>query len=111
MVIQAVRFALSDADENLTEALKPKLIGMLTTMLGDPVLENRRLALTTLNAATNNKAVLILPHLSMFLPLVIQESIINPALVREVIMGPFRHKVDDGLEIRKVNILETSRNN
>jgi len=101
MVIQAIRFALSDADETFTEALKPMLIYILTTMLNDPVLENRRLALTTLNSATNNKAALILPHLSSLLPLVIKESKVNPDFVRDVQMGPFKIKVDDGLEIRK----------
>lgn len=75
---------------------------MLSAMLNDPELENRRLALITLNSATQNKGALILPHLSQLLPLVIKESNINPALIREVQMGPFKHKVDDGLEIRKV---------
>ena len=76
---------------------------MLSTMLNDTELENRRLALITLNAATQNKASLVLPHLSQLLPLVMKESEPNSALVREVQMGPFKHKVDDGLEIRKVN--------
>ncbi|MCJ1478839.1 hypothetical protein MMC13_007523 [Lambiella insularis] len=101
MVIQAVRFAFADTDESFDEVLKPILVKMLSTMLEDSDLENRRLALMTLNAATQNKASLVLPHLSELLPLVINESKINPALVREVQMGPFKHKVDDGLEIRK----------
>ena len=104
MVIQAIRFTLADTDETFDEILKPILIEMLTTMLNDPVLENRRLALTTLNSATHNKPTIILPHLSQLYPLVIKQSIINPDLVREVQMGPFRHKVDDGLEVRKVII-------
>ena len=74
-------------------------------MLNDPELENRRLALITLNSATQNKSALILPHLSQLLPFVIEESKLNPILVREVQMGPFKHKVDDGLEIRKVLII------
>ncbi|MCJ1401202.1 hypothetical protein MMC11_004414 [Xylographa trunciseda] len=101
MVIQAVRFALTDADETFDEVLKPLLVRMLSTMLNDSELENRRLALITLNAATQNKANLVLPHLSQLLPLVMKESMLNPTLVREVQMGPFKHKVDDGLEIRK----------
>lgn len=105
MVIQAVRFALTDADEAFDEVLKPILVGMLSAMLNDPELENRRLALITLNSATQNKGALILPHLSQLLPLVIKESNLNPALIREVQMGPFKHKVDDGLEIRKVRDL------
>ena len=30
------------------------------------------------------------------------ESIIKQELIREVTMGPFKHKIDDGLEVRKV---------
>ncbi|MCJ1437915.1 hypothetical protein MMC27_007302 [Xylographa pallens] len=101
MAIQALRFALTDADETFDEVLKPLLVRMLSTMLNDAELENRRLALITLNAATQNKASLVLPYLSQLLPLVMKESEPNSALVREVQMGPFKHKVDDGLEIRK----------
>ena len=103
MVIQAVRFTLADSDEAFDDILKPILVNMLTTMLNDASLENRRLALTTLNSATTNKSDIILPHLAQLIPLVIKESKTNPDLIREVQMGPFKHKVDDGLELRKVS--------
>ena len=103
MVIQAVRFAFTDTDREFDRALKPILVGMLITMLNDNTVENRRLALTTLNSATNNKAALVLPHIHQLLPFVVKDSIINPELIREVTMGPFKHKVDDGLEVRKVS--------
>lgn len=102
MIIQAIRFTLPDSDEIFDTVLKTTLIDMLTTMLHDEELENRRLALTTLNSAAHNKPELIIPNLSRLLPLVMNESVIKPELVREVMMGPFKHKVDDGLEVRKV---------
>lgn len=102
MVIQAVRFTFADSDDAFDEVLKPLLIKMLTMMLNDPNIENRRLALSTLNSATANKSDIVLPHLSQLLPLVMKESRINADLIREVQMGPFKHKVDDGLELRKV---------
>lgn len=74
---------------------------MLTTMLNDPSLEDRRLALTTFTSAAHNKPDLIHPHFSTLIPVAIKETIIRPELVREVQMGPFKHKVDDGLELRK----------
>lgn len=80
------------------------LTKMLTTMLNDNDLENRRLALTTLNSAIRNKPDFVLPDLSQLVPLVLKDSKTNPKLIREVQMGPFRHKVDDGLEVRKVRI-------
>ncbi|KAL8670060.1 MAG: hypothetical protein Q9168_005379 [Polycauliona sp. 1 TL-2023] len=99
--IQAVRFTLSDSDEGFDEVLRPLLISMLTTMLNDEDLENRRLALGALNSATHNKSEMILPDLASLVPLVVKESKVKPELVREVQMGPFKHKVDDGLEVRK----------
>lgn len=100
--IQAVRFTLSDSDEGFDEVLKPLLVPMLTTMLNDEDLENRRLALGALNSATHNKSDMVLPDLANLVPLVMKESKVKPELVREVQMGPFKHKVDDGLEVRKV---------
>lgn len=103
MAIQAIRYTLPDSDENFDAVLRTMLIDMLTTMMHDPELENRRLALTTLNSASHNKPDLILAHLNLLVPLVMKESVIKPELVREVMMGPFKHKVDDGLEVRKVS--------
>jgi cullin-associated NEDD8-dissociated protein 1 len=104
MVIQAIRYTLPDVDEAFDAVLKTLLVDMLITMIHDSELENRRLALTTLNSAAHNKPDLILPHLGQLLPLVMKESVIKPDLVREVMMGPFKHKVDDGLEVRKVTL-------
>ena len=102
MVIQAVRFTFAEGDEAFDEVLKPLLTTMLTTMLKDVNLENRRLALSTVDSATRNKPDFVLPDLSHLVPLVLEDSKIKPNLIREVQMGPFKHKVDDGLEVRKV---------
>ena len=109
MVIQATRFTFADSDDSFDEILKPMLINMLTTMLNDTNLENRRLALGALISATHNKSEIILPHLAQLIPLVMKESKIKPELVREVQMGPFKHKVDDGLEVRKVGEVRSPR--
>lgn len=102
MTIQAIRYTLPESDDNFDTVLKSALLDMLNIMLRDTELENRRLALTTLNSAAHNKPDLIVPNLSLLLPLVLKESVINQALIREVAMGPFKHKIDDGLEVRKV---------
>ena len=102
MVIQAVRFALSDSDEAMDDALRPNLLKMLTVMLHDTNLDNRRLAMTTVYSAARHKPGMILPSLSKLLPYITKAAEVNPELIREVQMGPFKHKVDDGLETRKV---------
>jgi cullin-associated NEDD8-dissociated protein 1 len=108
MIIQAIRYTLPDSDEAFDAVLKTSLIDILKIMLADPELENRRLALTTLNSAAHNKPDLIIPNLGILLPSVMTESVIKPTLIREVMMGPFKHKVDDGLEVRKVCYLVVS---
>ncbi|KAH3999588.1 hypothetical protein HBI56_087180 [Parastagonospora nodorum] len=101
MVISALRYTFSDTDEAYDEYLRPLVVPMLVQMLNEPDLENRRLALMTFNSAMHNKPDIILPALDQLLPLAMKETVIKPELIREVQMGPFKHKVDDGLEIRK----------
>lgn len=101
MVISALRYTFSDTDPSYDVHLSNSIIPMLTTILSDSDLDNRRLALTTFNSAAHNKPELILPHLSSLLPLAMKETVPRPELIREVQMGPFKHKVDDGLELRK----------
>lgn len=101
MVITALRYTFADTDSSFDIYLQPVIVSMLTTMLSEADLDNRRLALTTFNSAVHNKPELILPHLSELLPLTMKETIVRPELIREVTMGPFKHKVDDGLDLRK----------
>lgn len=54
-----------------------------------------------MNSAARTKPHLIREHLPALLPGLYQETHVNPALVRTVQMGPWTHKVDDGLETRK----------
>lgn len=101
MVITALRYIFSDTDDSYNVYLQTSIIQMLTTMLADGDLENQRLSLSAFNSAFHNKPDLVTPHLSELLPYAMQATVIRPDLVREVAMGPFKHKVDDGLEIRK----------
>jgi cullin-associated NEDD8-dissociated protein 1 len=115
LVISALRYTFTDTDTGYDDCLRPVVVDFLETMLQDSELENRRLALTALNSAATNKAHLLAgAGLEKLLPLVYAESILKPELVREIQMGPFRHRVDDGLEVRKsayetlYSLLETS---
>ncbi|KAI9149550.1 Cullin-associated NEDD8-dissociated protein 1, C-terminal part [Paramyrothecium foliicola] len=101
MAVQAVRYTLPESDEAFDAMLKTVLIDMLLVMLQDDDMEIRRLAMTTLNSAARMKPDLILPHLGELMPFVLGESVVKKELVREVMLGPFKHTVDDGLEVRK----------
>ncbi|KAJ5918525.1 hypothetical protein N7466_010517 [Penicillium verhagenii] len=101
VVISAFRYTLADASNAFNAVLRPLIVPLLTGMLADADLSNHRLALTTLNSAIHNKMNLLLPHLGELLPVVFGDAHIKPELIREVQMGPFKHKVDDGLDLRK----------
>ncbi|EGX94584.1 cullin binding protein CanA [Cordyceps militaris CM01] len=102
MAVQAVRYTLPECDEAFDAVLRNVLIDMLLIMLQDQDMEIRRLAMSTLNSAAHNKPDFILPHLGQLMPLVLCETTLKPELVHEVVLGPFTHTVDDGLEVRKV---------
>ena len=101
MVINALRYTFSDTDTSYDVHLSSNITPMLASMLSDPDINNRRMALTTFNSAVHNKPDLVISHLDTLLPLVMTETVPRPELIREVTMGPFKHKVDDGLELRK----------
>ncbi|KKA26705.1 hypothetical protein TD95_003345 [Thielaviopsis punctulata] len=101
MAIQALRYTLPESNEAFDAALRSVLVSLLLTVLKETDMDNRRLGMTTLTSALQNKPEIILPRLNNLLPFIIEESKIKPHLVREIMMGPFKHTVDDGLEVRK----------
>ncbi|KAL1863160.1 hypothetical protein VTK73DRAFT_6405 [Phialemonium thermophilum] len=101
IAVQALRYTLPEENEVFDRALRPYLVEMLKAMLDDPEMEIRRHAMSTLNSAAHNKPDLILEHLGQLMPFVLRESVIKRELIREIQMGPFKHVVDDGLEVRK----------
>src|SRR5205814_4246229 len=70
-------------------------------LLRDEELEVRRQALVTLNAAAHSKPYVIKNQLSLLLPLLYAELTPRKELMRVVVMGPFKHTIDDGLEGRR----------
>jgi cullin-associated NEDD8-dissociated protein 1 len=100
-VISAFRFTLADASSSYNTLLATTIIPMLKTMLSDSNIGNRRLAVTTLNAAIHNKPELIIPDLGQVLPIVLADSYIKQELIETVKIGPFQHLEDAGLDLRK----------
>jgi cullin-associated NEDD8-dissociated protein 1 len=102
IAVQALRYTLPDDNETFDALLRNSLVDMLKTAMSDDDLEIRRHSMSTLTSATHNKPELILAQLNQLMPFVMSETVIKPELVREVQMGPFKHIIDDGLEVRKV---------
>ncbi|QNP97970.1 YALIA101S06e07976g1_1 [Yarrowia lipolytica] len=59
------------------------------------------LSLTCLNAILHNAPTLALPILPALVSTLITHTYVNADLIRQVQMGPFKLKVDDGLSLRK----------
>ncbi|KAG5891309.1 hypothetical protein JTB14_002870 [Gonioctena quinquepunctata] len=99
-VVTAVKFTISDQPATIDGLLR-LCIGEFLNTLQDPDLNVRRVALVAFNSAAHNKPSLIRDLLGTTLPQLYGETIVKRDLIREVEMGPFKHTVDDGLDIRK----------
>ncbi|GAA5985956.1 hypothetical protein JCM10908_006347 [Rhodotorula pacifica] len=99
-VIAALRFTFTNDSTTYDELLAPLIVEFFQLMR-DSDLGVRRLALSSLNSAAHNKPYLVRSHLDSLLPELYAQTEIDQSLIRIVEMGPFKHKVDDGLDIRK----------
>ncbi|GAA5973424.1 hypothetical protein JCM11641_006452 [Rhodosporidiobolus odoratus] len=99
-VLAALRFTFTNESSTYDELLAPLIVEFFKLMQ-DQDLGVRRLALSSLNSAAHNKPHLVRPHLDTLLPTLYAQTEIDPSLIRIVEMGPFKHKVDDGLDLRK----------
>ncbi|ESO96201.1 hypothetical protein LOTGIDRAFT_202232, partial [Lottia gigantea] len=99
-VVTAIKFTISDQPQPI-DALLKGCIGDFLRTLQDPDLNVRRVALVTFNSAAHNKPSLIRDLLESVLPHLYNETKMRKELIREVEMGPFKHTLDDGLDIRK----------
>ncbi|XP_074862145.1 cullin-associated NEDD8-dissociated protein 1-like [Carettochelys insculpta] len=99
-VVTAIKFTISDQPQPIDVLLKG-CIGDFLKTLQDPDLNVRRVALAMFNSAAHNKPSLIRDLLNTVLPHLYNETQIRRELIREVEMGPFKHTVDDGLDVRK----------
>ncbi|XP_033207231.1 cullin-associated NEDD8-dissociated protein 1 isoform X2 [Belonocnema kinseyi] len=99
-VVTAVKFTISDQPQPIDPMLK-LCMGSFLASLEDPDLNVRRVALVAFNSAAHNKPILVRDLLDSILPKLYTETKIKKELIREVEMGPFKHTVDDGLDLRK----------
>jgi len=99
-VVTAMKFTITDQPQPI-DALLRTTIGDFLSTLEDTDLNVRRVALVAFNSAAHNKPSLIRDLLRTVLPHLYKETEKRKELIREVEMGPFKHEVDDGLDLRK----------
>ncbi|OQR70115.1 cullin-associated NEDD8-dissociated protein 1-like, partial [Tropilaelaps mercedesae] len=99
-VVTAMKFTISDQPQPIDALLKDD-IGRFFQALKDSDLNVRRVALVAFNSAAHNKPALVRDLLPQVMPQLYTETKVRNELIREVEMGPFKHTVDDGLDLRK----------
>ncbi|XP_059648314.1 cullin-associated NEDD8-dissociated protein 1 [Cornus florida] len=99
-VVIAVKYSLVERPEKLDEIIYPEISSFLM-LIKDHDRHVRRAAVLALSTAAHNKPNLIKGLLPELLPLLYDQTIIKQELIRTVDLGPFKHTVDDGLELRK----------
>lgn len=99
-VVSAIKFTISDQPQPIDVLLR-QCIGQFLYTLKDPEPSVRRVALVAFNSAVHNKPSLVRDLLPTLLPHLYGETKVRKELIRELEMGPFKHTVDDGLDIRK----------
>ncbi|GJP34416.1 hypothetical protein CLOM_g18863 [Closterium sp. NIES-68] len=99
-VVAALKFTLTDAPQPIDAYLKQDLASFLF-LLRDDDRHVRRAAVLALTTAAHNKPGLVEDLLPDLLPLLYDQMRVKPEMIRTVDLGPFKHTVDDGLELRK----------
>nr|XP_009762524.1 PREDICTED: cullin-associated NEDD8-dissociated protein 1 [Nicotiana sylvestris]XP_009762525.1 PREDICTED: cullin-associated NEDD8-dissociated protein 1 [Nicotiana sylvestris] len=99
-VVIAVKYSIVERPEKIDEILSHEISSFLM-LIKDKDRHVRRAAVLALSTAAHNKPNLIKGLLPELLPLLYDQTIIQKELIRTVDLGPFKHTVDDGLELRK----------
>jgi len=100
-VIGAIKYAVTDEVSPIDEKLKADLPIFLEQLNKSQPVSVRRAAVLLLNSCAHNKPELLGDTLDKILPNLYAECVFDPALVRVIHLGPFTHKIDDGLDLRK----------
>merc|ERR1712228_459964 len=76
-------------------------ISQFLKSLSDSDLLVKRQTFLSINTIFRVNARLIMNGLDSILPILFAATVTNQSLIREVDLGPFKHRVDDGLPMRK----------
>ncbi|KAG5024111.1 hypothetical protein JHK85_020453 [Glycine max] len=99
-VVIAVKYSIVERPEKIDEIIYPEISSFLM-LIKDNDRHVRRAAVLAISTFAHNKPNLIKGLLPDLLPLLYDQTIVKQELIRTVDLGPFKHIVDDGLELRK----------
>ncbi|ODQ83150.1 hypothetical protein BABINDRAFT_159598 [Babjeviella inositovora NRRL Y-12698] len=99
--VSAFKRLVSRGDDDMTRVINAAFI----TVVDSLQLENiaiKRAVLDTLVSTAHSSFDMVMATLDYALPLIYKELDPRPEYIRSIQMGPFKVKIDDGLEIRKL---------
>eukprot|EP00850_Spirogloea_muscicola_P001350 SM000005S17147 [mRNA] locus=s5:408611:419235:+ [translate_table: standard] len=99
-VVTSIKFTVVGPPAVVEAHMKP-CIRTFLQLIEDEDRHVRRAAVLTLSTAAHNRPSLVVDLLPELLPLLYDQTIVKEELIRTVDLGPFKHTVDDGLELRK----------
>ncbi|KAJ3680666.1 hypothetical protein LUZ60_016944 [Juncus effusus] len=99
-VVIAIKYSIVERTEKIDEILLREISNFLM-LIKDSDRHVRRAAVLALSTAAHNKPNLIKGLLPELLPLLYDQTVVKKEMIRTVDLGPFKHVVDDGLELRK----------
>jgi len=99
-VTTAIKSIVSDKNHP-ADAVLESYVAEFLNLLSDKDLVVRKAALLSLNYLAHHKPKSIRAHLPRHLPLLYGETVVKKELIREVDLGPFKYKQDDGTELRQ----------
>lgn len=100
LVIAGIRYAIVDAPHPVDLSLKGSL-GRYLECLRDSSRHVRKATVQLLSSAIAHKFRLVQEVLRNVLPDLYEQTVKKEDLIRVLDFGPFKHKIDDGIELRK----------
>ncbi|EFC40891.1 predicted protein [Naegleria gruberi] len=100
-VIGAIKYAITDEASPIDDMLRADLPIFLQQLNKQQPVSVRRAVVLLLNSAAHNKPEILNDSLEKVLPSLYAECVFDANLVRIIHLGPFTHKIDDGLDLRK----------
>ena len=101
MALSGLKNSVLDSDHSIDQVLRDKWIPEAMKRLSDGDVSVRRSATLLLTLVAHSKISVVRHILNDCLPAVLHQTKPDPDLIRIVNLGPFKHKIDDGLEQRK----------
>ncbi|XP_024525263.1 cullin-associated NEDD8-dissociated protein 1 isoform X2 [Selaginella moellendorffii] len=99
-VVIAIKYTIVERPQPIDGHIK-LCISSFLMLIKDGDRHVRRAAVSALSTAGHNKPSLVKELLPVLFPLLYEQTVVKKELIRTVDLGPFKHTVDDGLELRK----------